>query len=171
LNQSLLRSEGWHCFKNLHCVSALHVYFQWYRWFTRNFDRSCFRLVFSSMLLTVLSFVRTMFSAKNQIKSIPSEIGEMAMLQELSLSKWISGDALGTFGTLIGIDLDLLFAGVMLMMLFFVQIMFPANNQIESIPSEIGGMTMLEILYLCKWIWNVFSMLLLVMHLELLEPS
>jgi Leucine-rich repeat (LRR) protein len=38
----------------------------------------------------------------------------------------------------------------MLTMLFFVQIMFPANNQIESIPSEIGEMTILQEISLRK---------------------
>jgi hypothetical protein len=35
----------------------------------------------------------------------------------------------------------------MLTILSFVQIMFPANNKIESIPSEIGGLAMLQDLW------------------------
>jgi Leucine-rich repeat (LRR) protein len=38
----------------------------------------------------------------------------------------------------------------MLTMLFFVQIMFLGNNAISSIPSEIGRLTMLEVLTLSK---------------------
>jgi Leucine-rich repeat (LRR) protein len=35
-------------------------------------------------------------------------------------------------------------------MLIFVHILFPGDNQIESIPTEIGGITTLQILSLRK---------------------
>jgi hypothetical protein len=44
--------------------------------------------------------------------------------------------------------------------------MFPANNQIESIPTEIGGLTLLQELALRKCIACLFSMIP-VIHSEL----
>jgi hypothetical protein len=69
-----------------------------------------------------------------------------------------TGDELGTFGTIIEITFAFSFGCMMLTMLFFVEIMFPANNTISSIPSEIGRLTMLQELWLSKCMQNVFSM-------------
>jgi hypothetical protein len=53
-------------------------------------------------------FCQTMFPPdSNQIESIPSEFGAMAMLQELKLCKCIFNDTDDALGTLIGIGFAL----------------------------------------------------------------
>jgi Leucine-rich repeat (LRR) protein len=97
----------------------------------------------------MLFFLHILFIGENKIESIPTEIRRMPMLRELWLSKCIFNDTGDTLGTLIGIVFDL-FLEARCLRCFFVEIMFPGNNQIESIPSEIGEMAMLQILSLRK---------------------
>ena len=106
-------------------------------------------------VLTLLLSYKSLFIDRNDITSIPTEIGELTNLQELRLGKW-SWWLCRDWGFLLSLTTEFL--------LVFVtrcspccsctqKSIFIDYNTITSIPTEIGALTNLHHLFLGKWSW------------------
>ena len=127
------------------------------QWFIRVFDcqwrlSSC---GFCDEVLTLLFYCKLLFIDSNEIKTLPTEIGELTNLQTLYLGKWSWWFCIVFLGFWFSMtnEFSWFFATRCSPCCFYWKSPFIDDNDIRSIPTEIGELTNLQYMYLGKWTW------------------
>ena len=117
-------------------------------------------LGFWDKVLTLLFSWKSLFIDSNEITSIPTEIGELTNLQELYLCKQTYDE----FAVIADVDCQwrmnsLGFCDEVLTLLFSCKSLILDGNVITLIPTEIGELTNLQELRLCKQTYDEFAVI------------
>ena len=154
-----MRLEGLQCFKTFGGVSEFEMYFQWYWWCAWNFDgNSFFALFFQPQCLWCYFLSEQCFQPRIRLKQSLVRLERWQCFKDFQCVSEFKMCFQWFWRCTWNFDTNyfgLVFFRHDAYNVASCQIMFsPANNKIETIPSEIGRLTMLQELFFCKCIFN-----------------